>query len=144
MLGGLRKILQGAKDQVNPFDGGKSWGNPQGKPAPKPMARPAMPYGMKDMSTADTGIVGPTSNYPPIGPPSRAFEPETEDNRITNDMVNRGLLPQSRREIYPNPGGGAYGARPIVYEDGSTSDGRRAGDSMDDFMPALLRTLFRR
>jgi hypothetical protein len=142
MFGGLRKILQGAKDQVNPFDGGKSWGNPQGKPAPQAPAKPIMPYGMKDMSTADTGIVGPTSSFPPAASmPARPNQAGAAQRYYDN--------PQSREFIGVDPKIFGYPAdntatAPVQYEDGSNSAGRRAGDSVDDFMPALLRTLFRR
>lgn len=32
---GANRVVTGVADQVNPFDNGKSWGNPQGPPKPR-------------------------------------------------------------------------------------------------------------
>lgn len=105
---GLKKFLEGAAAQVNPFDGGKTFQSVQQQPqqiqqrqemntldasAPRYKAfaggRETRGQFPRMLKTEDGSSVRPSF-----------YAGESSDNRVTNQMVNAGRLPRAQEETY--------------------------------------------
>jgi len=100
-------ILNKIKAQLDPFDGGETFNNPNPNQGIRGMLRDIGGAGRMDPNNTVIGRARQSLRELPRAQaiPRRPMEGYmSPDNVITNGMVNSGALPQSQREIYPqNP-----------------------------------------